>query len=613
MTPVQKVRYLAEQSKYVKRLEKSNANPFSWVSTGEFLLSMRQFGYQTTFAALAEFMDNSIEALATKIIIVIKTVKANDLFRITHPGDIAVYDNGKGMEPTMIRAALRWGGTHRYNDRNNMGRFGVGLPGAAGSMSENYAVHSGLNEKSWHAVHVSIPELADLSYKGEDVLVPEPEPSRLPNWVHNSADGMEFSSGTAVVLKSPDMLTGGYVRPASFVKNMMRNIGVTYRNYLLEHEIYVVEYVDSTGKYGELNKVKPIDPLFLMPDGRGYQTRRNDWLAENWGEKTIPMETKHGKPAKIKVRYSFMDPKFTHEKGNDRIIRERSGILAENNAQLILTRRGRQVALVQRTEYPTRSLNAGTQNNDRFWAIEVDFPASLDEEFNVPSNKQSAEPSDEVYEKLEKAGVPQQRREMAAEWEKRKAIYNAEKNKEPQSDDRTKITQNILEAVNKDFEPDPKDDGLNQALQKKREKAKSKYKTDGKTNEEAEKEAEKIGLDFEIRFDRNGETAPFYDVQTREATVIIIINQDHTFYTYLFGVDKTSDRNRQSLELIIGALGSCEASSGENTKQFYRNQRVEWSRKIDNYLRMQEGRDPTDFEVSSTIEEELKVGIEEDD
>ena len=101
MTPVQKVRYLAEQSKYIKRLEKVNANPFSWVSTGEFLLTMRQFGYQTTFAALAEFIDNSIEALATKIIIVINTVKANDLFKIPHAGDIAVYDNGNGMEPTM--------------------------------------------------------------------------------------------------------------------------------------------------------------------------------------------------------------------------------------------------------------------------------------------------------------------------------------------------------------------------------------------------------------------------------------------------------------------------------------------------------------------------------
>jgi hypothetical protein len=78
----------------------------------------------------------------------------------------------------------------------------------------------------------------------------------------------------------------------------------------------------------------------------------------------------------------------------------------------------------------------------------------------------------------------------------------------------------------------------------------------------------------------------------------------------LFGVDKTSDRNRQSLELIIGALGSCEATSGENTKQFYRNQRVEWSRKIDNYLRMQEGQDPTDFETSSIVEEELRVEVD---
>ena len=600
-------RYLAKQAEYIKKLKKSKGNPWGWVSTGEFLLSMRQFGYQTTFAALAEFIDNAIEALSTKIIVVIKTVKGNNHFKVSHPGEIAIYDDGKGMEPTMIRAALRWGGTHRFNDRNNLGRFGIGLPGAAGSMSENYSVYSGLDKNSWHAVHVDIPELAKMSYNGEDVEVPGSEPTRLPNWIYNSPGSEDFSSGTSVVLKNPDMLTGGYVQPASFIKNISRHIGVTYRNYLLEHEIYVVEYVENTGKYGELHKIQPIDPLFLSPDGRGHETRENDLVAENWGEKTIPMETKDGKTAKIRIRYSFMDPKFARNKATNGMIKKRSSIIVENNSALILTRHGRQIALVQKTHYPTKSNNIGIWNDDRFWSIELDFPASLDEEFNVPSNKQSADPSNRVYDKLEKNGIPQARAEMKEEWETRKAMYKDLEDRQPERADRSKISSAILKKVSADNDSNPKDEELDKALQKKREALKVKLKAGGKTDKEVNKEVEKISLDYDLKFDRNTPTAPFYNVATKGATIIITINQDHAFYTYLFGHPKTSDRTRQSLELVIGALGTCEAVSAPNTKQFYRNQRIEWSKKIDNYLRLQEGEDPTNFEDDLLVEEELQI------
>ena len=131
MSP-KKARYLELQKRHLKQDVKNN---FGWVSTGEFLMSMRQIGYTNTFKALAEFIDNSIEAFATNIVVVLKTVKGDHLYKVSHPGAIAVYDNGQGMEPDMIRASLRWGGTHRYEDRSGFGRFGIGLPGAAGSLS----------------------------------------------------------------------------------------------------------------------------------------------------------------------------------------------------------------------------------------------------------------------------------------------------------------------------------------------------------------------------------------------------------------------------------------------------------------------------------------------
>jgi hypothetical protein len=71
---------------------------------------MRDSGYKSTATAIDEFIDNSIQAAATRIDIIYEldggTIR-----------NIAVIDDGHGMEPDMIRAAVVWGGTHRHNDR----------------------------------------------------------------------------------------------------------------------------------------------------------------------------------------------------------------------------------------------------------------------------------------------------------------------------------------------------------------------------------------------------------------------------------------------------------------------------------------------------------------
>src|SRR5262249_26567338 len=44
-------------------------------------------------------------------------------------------------------------------------------------------------------------------------------------------------------------------------------------------------------------------------------------------------------------------------------------------------------------------------NYDRYWKIEIDFDARLDEEFNVPTTKQRIDVSDRVWEILKGEGV----------------------------------------------------------------------------------------------------------------------------------------------------------------------------------------------------------------
>ena len=72
---------------------------------------------------------------ADRVIAAVKTVGAQGHKKKSHIGEIAVIDTGYGMEPAMIRAGLKYGGTHRYNKRQGIGRFGMGFPTACGSMT----------------------------------------------------------------------------------------------------------------------------------------------------------------------------------------------------------------------------------------------------------------------------------------------------------------------------------------------------------------------------------------------------------------------------------------------------------------------------------------------
>ena len=60
---------------------------------------------------------------------------------------------------------------------------------------------------------------------------------------------------------------------------------------------------------------------------------------------------------------------------------------------MILKRNGRQMSVVPSMHFPKEGNNTMLNNNDANWLIEVNFPAALDEIFNVSHDKQGANPS----------------------------------------------------------------------------------------------------------------------------------------------------------------------------------------------------------------------------
>jgi len=125
---LEKQKLLERQKQYVKG---KDCVSLTLVAAEAFVEGMRDSGYKSTATAIDEFIDNSLQAGATRV----------DVVRSSGT-DIAVIDNGHGMLPDMMRAAVVWGGTHRHDDREGLGRYGFGLPSVAVSLTRHYDVYS---------------------------------------------------------------------------------------------------------------------------------------------------------------------------------------------------------------------------------------------------------------------------------------------------------------------------------------------------------------------------------------------------------------------------------------------------------------------------------------
>src|SRR4051794_10897667 len=90
--------------------------------------SQRASGYRNTAAAMRELVDNSVEAGADEVHVVLETDRSSGMKLVT---GVAVIDNGSGMIPKMERFALTWGGGTHFDDHEFIGKFGFSLPNAS--------------------------------------------------------------------------------------------------------------------------------------------------------------------------------------------------------------------------------------------------------------------------------------------------------------------------------------------------------------------------------------------------------------------------------------------------------------------------------------------------
>ena len=94
--------------------------------------AMRDSGYKNTAYALAELIDNSVQAKATSVqVICIEEYQQVNKRSRRRIQAIGVLDDGVGMTPEILRLALQFGNGTHLTDRRGIGRFGMGLPNSS--------------------------------------------------------------------------------------------------------------------------------------------------------------------------------------------------------------------------------------------------------------------------------------------------------------------------------------------------------------------------------------------------------------------------------------------------------------------------------------------------
>ncbi|MDB9317182.1 ATP-binding protein [Nodularia spumigena] len=375
-----------------------NSNPHDIVPAHLAVQAMRDNGYKNAAYAIAELMDNAIQAGASQVELLCgerkQQVEERKRSRIEQ---IAVLDNGKGMDADVLRLALQFGnGTYLAEDKHTgIGRFGMGLPSSSISQCQRFDVWTWQNGVE-NALH-SYLDLEEIKSR-QMTEVPEPITKQIP--IIWAKVGSNFGqSGTLVVWSKIDRCM--WRTGKAIIDNSELLIGRMYRKFLNSGQVKIrmmafdldIPHQIITEKYA-----LPNDPCYLMEKTSCPSPFHNTPMFEIWHseaqetyEATFSIKLK-GQIHDVKVRFTYAKEEARRENPEKPNVPPGSlphGKHAAKNVGISVVRAGRELELDQ-------TLVNNYDPTERWWGIEVEFPPALDELFGVTNNKQSARNFSEI-------------------------------------------------------------------------------------------------------------------------------------------------------------------------------------------------------------------------
>jgi hypothetical protein len=494
----------------------SRKDDCSIIAVDKFIQATRDSGYKGTESAVAELVDNSLQAGARKVAIEVAVAEGEE----DYPMRISVLDDGCGMDRATLRQALRFGGSSRFNDRTGLGRYGMGLPNSSLSQARRVEVFSWRRVSSALYCYLDVDEIA----AGDMIEVPEPRSRVLPPWVGR----VRTPTGTLVVWTRCDRLD--HRRVSTIVRRLFSPMGRIFRYFLWDR---VLVTVNGT-------PVEPLDPLYLDPrSARRGGTRFGkplEYMVEARNGNGVVNGT-----GKVTVTFSELPVHEWHQLPNEE--KRRLGIV--NGAGVSVVRAGREI------DYGWFFLDGKRRENyDDWWRAEIRFDAILDEAFGITHTKQQIRPQEYLAEiltpDLENLAKALNGRVRQAHLHLKAANETAEV--ERVASDRDQLL-NPLPVIR----PASQGESIEELAQRH------------PVLREAPAMRENAGMEYRIIREDMDDTE-FYRFAHDDGRFVLVLNQNHPFFRKVYlpladADDKDSQATRAQLDLMLLAAARAEAEA----------------------------------------------------
>jgi anti-sigma regulatory factor (Ser/Thr protein kinase) len=350
------------------------------------LESSRDSGFDLS-AAAGELVDNSYEAGARHVRIKTIRDKTGSIL------ELGVADDGLGIPPDLLASVLSLGFSTRYNSRESLGRFGMGLKLASLSQAQRVEVHTKVKgDDRVFSTYLDLSEVRSGTQKDLTVAEDTTWPGEFAGLMADPVSKEPFGSGTLVVWRKIDRLQEGGRFGTSVeekVQGLKKFLARAYRRFI------------DSGLRIELDgqEVTLHDPLFLLENPRVSKRFPGVPKAETIDSGTFEIDKQE-----VRWTVTLLPTQFRERPSlGGRASKGREGFadlhIPDNESKISMLRNGREIYydLVPKL-YP-----GGRDQVDRYIGVEIDFPATLDEYFQVRNVKRGAEPVSKLREELRKA------------------------------------------------------------------------------------------------------------------------------------------------------------------------------------------------------------------
>lgn len=573
--------------------------------------AMRSSGFRDSAHAVAELIDNSIQAglkdnqcTEVEVICVDKVDLVSKRTR-QRIHKIGVYDNACGMNAETLRLALQFGnGTHLTpKEQDGIGKFGMGLPNSSISQCRRVDVWSWKDGSCSHS-YLDIDEIAE----GRMRIVPEPKEDKFPEYWKKLLSHEIGASGTLVVWSNLDRIR--WKTSQAFLRNAESLIGRMYRYFIKDNkaQIQLSCFLENGGTLENVNTqyARANDPLYLMTDTSTPSPFDSEPAFEEASDIPISVAI-DGEEHEVRLKFSFTKLEARAAGGSQPI-----GKHAGKNQGVSVVRAGRELEMNRTFENTYDPL-------ERWWGVEVSFQPELDDVFGVTNNKQAATAfgSMDLDDDAKNEGMtPQAYREvLAGEGDPRLLIYElSHQIKTTLSTIRGQIKRMKEKVGVGTQDPSSSEAIATEATNRRREQGGDKGKSDEEEKHDDEKrrreledeligeglpkeQAKEIAIEYVRRnikylFQEAEISSPaIFDVRSKAGTIIVLINSKHPASKDLFellekeGADEGSEsRELQALKLLLMAWARMEDEAGETLRERLTDIRIDWGRLAREFL-----------------------------